>query len=132
MKDIIMAADRYGVVNLKIEAEANYVSASTFAFNNVVENLHFADAMNCALLKETLMNFIVKNKVEIIEKNILKDAPEGISNDILAAVVRADDDRDRFDISFSVNDLRRECYTQNLDIDGSREMLVSALKDDMK
>lgn len=132
MKDIIIAADRYGLINLKLESEAKYVLASSINADNMIENLLFADSINCALLKETLMNFIVENKVKIIERNMLKDAPEGISNDILSAMVRVEDNSSNNTFTaMSINELRRECYIRRLDVDGSREMLISALRDDM-
>ena len=132
MKDIIIAADRYGLINLKLESEAKYVLASSINADNMIENLLFADSINCALLKETLMNFIVENKVKIIERNMLKDAPEGISNDILSAMVRVEDNSSNNTFTaMSINELRCECYIRRLDVDGSREMLISALRDDM-
>jgi hypothetical protein len=62
LKDVIKAADRFGIINLKLEAESHYASSTTLTLDNVMENLHFADSLNCALLKETVMDFIIKNK----------------------------------------------------------------------
>jgi hypothetical protein len=58
-KEIIDAADKYGVVNLKLEAEACFVEGTTFTIENVMEHLFYAESENCALLKEVTMDFIV-------------------------------------------------------------------------
>jgi hypothetical protein len=67
-KEVIDAADKYGVVNLKLEAEAYLVEATTFTIENVMELLLYADSKNLALLKEAAMDFIVENKMEVIDK----------------------------------------------------------------
>ena len=50
-KQIIDAADRFGIVPLKLAAEASYVEMTEFSAENVVEILAYADARNLALLK---------------------------------------------------------------------------------
>eukprot|EP00985_Skeletonema_marinoi_P033606 scaffold41722_cov124-Skeletonema_marinoi.AAC.1 len=51
-KDIINAADKYSIVNLKLEAEAAYVNSTKITMDNAMDNLLYADALNLALLKE--------------------------------------------------------------------------------
>ncbi|KAL3770229.1 hypothetical protein ACHAWU_009169 [Discostella pseudostelligera] len=134
IKDVIKAADRFGVINLKLEVEVHYVSSLTLTLDNVMENLHFADSNNCALLKESVMDYIIKNKVEMLEKKVLSDAIiEGLGSDILAAIIRgekkdgvAESHEDNFN-AMSVNELRRRAFWSRLDVDGSREMLIAAL-----
>ncbi len=58
-KDFIAAADKYGVTNLKLEAEIWYVNNTEITIENVIDNLLYADAFNCAFLKETVIDFIV-------------------------------------------------------------------------
>ena len=89
-KEVIEAADKYGVTNLKLEAEARYVGSLSITMENVMEHLVFADSKNCALLKEAVMDFVVKNKAEILKKKTLANAPEGLTNDILAAMMRGE------------------------------------------
>ena len=67
-KEIINAANRYGVATLKLEAEACLVEGTTFCLENVMQHLIYADSMNCALLKEVAMDYIVKNKTEVMDK----------------------------------------------------------------
>lgn len=131
-KEIIETADRYGVTNLKLEAEATYVSILTLTLENVMENLLFAESKNCALVKEEAMNFIVLNKVEVLKKNMLIDAPGGLYADILSAVVRSEGKagslrlEDKF-VSMNISELRRQANNKGLEFDGSREALISAL-----
>ena len=71
-----------------MEAKAYYVSYVRIGLGNVLKNLLFADSMNCALLKDQVMNFTVKNSNEIMKEGILKDLPSSLLNDVLAAVAR--------------------------------------------
>ncbi len=91
-QEIIEAADRYAVINLKLEAEARYVLSTTITCSNVMEHLLFADSRNCALLKEAVMNFIVQNKLEILKYKTLNGAPTDLTNDILAVLARGENE----------------------------------------
>lgn len=100
----------------------------------MIDHLHFADSCNLALLKEDAIDFIVKNKAEIVEKNMLIDAPGGIAKDVLVAVMREDEEGRSADVSngntysnMSISDLRRVAHRKGLEVDGSREMLISPL-----
>jgi hypothetical protein len=133
-QEIINAADKYGITNLKLEAEAVYVSSIKITCENVLDNLHHAHSKNCALLKEEVVDFIEENAAEILELGKLKDDAPDISHDVLAVVARKKK-MDRSSIEFStmhISDLRREADRKGLDVDGSREMLVAAIKDDDK
>jgi hypothetical protein len=90
-RDLIDAADRFGVTSLKLEAEACYVDSTAIATDNVMELLLHADSRNCALLKEAVMDFVLENAAEVLETVPLKDAPGGLIADVLAAVVRGRD-----------------------------------------
>ena len=132
-KEIIEAADRYGLSNLKLEAEVCYVSSMEITLENVMEHLHFADSKNCALLKETIMDFIVENKVDILEKSVMRDAPIDLINDILAAIVRVENKGRRDYVSdlfsvMSISELREKAEYEGVEIDGSRETLIASLK----
>ena len=123
-KKIIEAADMYGVTNLKLEAEARYVSSIDITLENVMEHLHFAISKNCALLKEAVMCFIVEKKVSIINENVLADAPVNLMNDVLSAMARRDKEGDPdllLDYNFmSVSELRRRADRSGVEIDGSK------------
>ena len=91
--------------------------------------------MNFALLKEEVMDFIVNNSRELLHTEVLKDAPEGLFHDALAAVARRDfkdgNDKKRMENKFGtlhISELRREAYGKGLGVDGSREALIAAIK----
>jgi hypothetical protein len=134
-KDIIELADKYGVISLKLEAEALYVSSLMLTLDNVMEHLSFAEAKNCAYLKEKILDFIVKNTAEITKRKMLTTTTEGPNiSDILAAVARAQaEQKDEKDFSImSISELRRNAHKKKLNVDGSREMLRSALENSTK
>ena len=136
-KEIIDAANRYGVVNLKLEAEAFLVRDTVFSLENVMEHLQYADSMNCALLKEAAMDFIIENSAEIMDKISINDLlTPTLMRDVLAAVSRrekklggrdGDGGVSKFN-SMRISELRQEAHKKGLNVDGSREMLIAALK----
>ncbi|KAL3767236.1 hypothetical protein ACHAW5_005247 [Stephanodiscus triporus] len=96
-RGIIDAADKYGVVDLKLAAEACLVKTTTaFSIENLLDLLLYADSMNCALLKEAATDFMLENKVEVLEKISFKDAPGDLISDFLAALERGES-KDRTD-----------------------------------
>jgi predicted amino acid-binding ACT domain protein len=137
-KEIIDAANRYGVVNLKLEAEAYFVGNTIFTLENVMEHLLYAESMNCALLKEAAMDFIIENSAEIMDKISINDLlTPTLMRDVLAAVSRGmkkfggrdgDGGGDSRFNSMRICELRRESHEKGLNVDGSREMLIAALK----
>ena len=129
-KEILEAADRYELVSLKLEAEAEYIRSNQIDFENVMELLLYSDSKNLALLKEAVMEFIVDNGDEVLQKVSLKDAPGGVLADLVAAVSRkTNGDADNHKLgSMRISDLRKKLHEKGLGIDGSREMLVAALE----
>lgn len=133
-KEIIEIADKYGVTNLKLHAEAYYVSSLILDSNNLMENIHFAQAKNCALLREAVIDYIVENMATTVENQSLSQFPFDLINDVLVAVIRkakVDNTYDGEECSelsiMSVSELRHRAHVKGLDVDGSREMLISSL-----
>jgi hypothetical protein len=134
-KGIIDAADKYGVVNLKLEAEACFVKGTTFTIENVMEHLLYAESKNLALLKEVSMDFIVDNKSEVIKKLSFNDLPGALMRDLLVATARGERNvggavvnvDSQYD-SLRISELRMRAHEKGLNVDGSREMLIAALK----
>ncbi|KAL7525731.1 hypothetical protein ACHAWF_001485 [Thalassiosira exigua] len=87
-KEIIDAADIFGMANLKLEAEASYVNSTDIDVDNMMDNLLYADAKNCALLKEAVIDFVAENGDDVLENVSLKDIPGGMFADLLTAVTR--------------------------------------------
>jgi speckle-type POZ protein len=132
-KDIIDAADRYSIINLKLEAEATYVKSTKITMQNVMDNLLYADAKNCALLKEAVMNFLAENSSEAYEKLSFKDVPGYLMKDLLLAVInnsKKDASGATTDelTTLSVNDLRRKLDEMDLSVDGSREAMIESIR----
>ncbi|KAL7543300.1 hypothetical protein ACHAWF_010520 [Thalassiosira exigua] len=130
-KEIIDAADKYGIVGLKLEAEACYVKSTQISLDNAIELLQYADSKNCALMKEAAVDFILENRVEVLEKVSLKDVPEGLFPDILAATARRDPVEGSGEklSTMRICELRKRLHEKGLDFDGSRESLVARLKE---
>jgi hypothetical protein len=123
---------------LKLEAEACLVESTTFSLEDVMEHLIYADSINCALLKETAMDYILKNKAEVLKKMVsFDDVPSTLMRDLLAAVARGEreeggTDGNNAEVQFStmrISELRRKAHEKGLEVDGSREMLIAALKE---
>ena len=129
-KDLLEAADKYGLPNLKIEAEAWYVKLLKFSVGDVVETVVYAEKMNCFLLKEAAIDFIVANSNEMLSSDALRNIPQ--SNDITREIlcsVSTQHNKDSKDLNqLSMNDLRARLALQGNDFDGSKESLISRLK----
>ena len=139
-REIVDAANKYGIVTLKLAAEACLVRSTEIDVANAMDLLLYADAKNCALLKEAVMDFIVENKLEVLERGVsLRDAPGGLLADVLVAVARGgrrsdgarggNDEDERLLSTMAISDLRRRAYEKGLDVDGSREVLIASLKE---
>lgn len=131
-KGIIEAADKYNIVNLKLEAEAAYVESTAITARNAIDNLLYADAKNCALLKEAVMDYLAANGQEAIRHRLFDNFPSHLVNDLSVATTRkisTGNKRDRFNM-MRVSELRRKLHKKGLDVDGSREAMIAALKGD--
>jgi hypothetical protein len=134
-KDLIDAADKYGVVSLKLEAEAFYFKSTKLTIDNILDNLLYADSKNCALLKEAVMDFILKNSDDVMDKVSFDDVPGSTVKDLLAAVKRGKKEEGggssvdpRNFNTMRVGTLRRMLCEKGLEVDGSREAMISLLK----
>mmetsp|Transcript_924 Transcript_924/g.1601 ORF Transcript_924/g.1601 Transcript_924/m.1601 type:complete len:381 (+) Transcript_924:291-1433(+) len=131
-KDILTAADKYEVVSLKLEAEAILVASTTITINNVMELILYANDKNSALLKEAVIDFIVENGVEVIEKLSFEHFPGHLVKDVLIAVNRGKGKDEAGGgngfRTMRVSDLRKQLYEKGLNFDGSRETMIAMLK----
>mmetsp|Transcript_17910 Transcript_17910/g.32531 ORF Transcript_17910/g.32531 Transcript_17910/m.32531 type:complete len:382 (-) Transcript_17910:395-1540(-) len=131
--EILNAADKYEVVSLKLEAEAILVASTTITINNVMELILYANDKNSALLKEAVIDFIVENGVEVIEKLSFEHFPGHLVKDVLIAVNRGKGKDEAGGgngfRTMRVSDLRKQLHKKGLDIDGSREAMIAILKE---
>ncbi|KAL7496851.1 hypothetical protein ACHAWT_005044 [Skeletonema menzelii] len=132
-KDIIDAADKYSVVNLKLAAEAAYVQSADISLDNAMDNLLYADSRNCALLKEAVVNFLAENDCEAAANISFADFPGHVVKDLLIAFSRnrkKDGNGTNVDklTTLSVSELRRKLDEKGLEVDGSREAMIESIK----
>jgi hypothetical protein len=127
--EILDIANKYGITTLKLQAEAYMVSITEFNTQNLLEILIFAHATNCALLKEEAMLYVTENASEVVQNVAMDNFPEGLMKDVLAAMAWKETKKQavRELSSMSVGELRLKAHAKGLDMDGSREMLISAL-----
>ena len=76
-KEITDAADRYGVVSQKLEAEACFMENTTFIIDNAMKHLLNAHPTNCPFLKEIVLDFLFENEAEggYIHSHTFEDEP---------------------------------------------------------
>ena len=132
-KSIIDACDKYGVVGLKLDAEARYVNSTTISVDNMIDYLLYADSKNCALLKEAVIDFAVENGLDIIGKVSFDNVPGSMMTDLLTAMTRKEKKKSansgEDDLStMRVSELRKKLDEKGLDVDGSREAMIARLK----
>ena len=128
-KDIIDAADKYSIVNLKLAAEAAYVESTDISLDNAMDNLLYADSMNLALLKEAVMNFLAENHREAAANISFSDFPGHLVKDLLIAVgSHINGNRAHVVDNMSVSALRRKLHNMGLEVDGSREVMIESIK----
>ena len=130
-KEIIDAADRFEVVNLKLEAEASLVWS--ISIENVTELLLYAHDKNCAFLKEKALDFLMEHSAEASNMMRNESIPGALFADLLTAVNRGKKKTSTGgngdDLStMSVTDLRRKLHAKGLHVDGSREAMIAALE----
>lgn len=133
-KDIIHAADKYAIINLKLAAEAAYVESTEISFDNAIDNLLYADGKNCALLKEKVMKFLADHPKEVAQKISFLDCPGHVMKDLFVALSRkerkdsnADENEDEL-TTLGVSALRRKLDEMGLEADGSREAMIECIK----
>jgi hypothetical protein len=135
-KSILDAANRFGCTDLKLYIESVLVEKFLFP-SNTAALLLLSDSYSCALLKEAAMNVYIKDTKTVIEsKADWTKLTE--SNDLLlelllyattghkkysSVVENGDGTLDDVD-DFDVTSLRERLEKVNLDVDGSRQILV--------
>jgi hypothetical protein len=124
-KEIIVAANKYGIVGLKIAVENIIVELCAIGLKNAADYFVFAEANTCPLLQEYAMSYIMSRPDDVFNSEhsiCLKEAPE-LLQELL--IKRANIDRGER----SVFELRKELGIRRLDMDGSKRMLISRLAD---
>ena len=136
---IVRAADRFGCTGLNLAAEAE-LAMDGITKENAAELILFADGTNCAMLKEAAMEYFVANAQDVMASDGYREVTE--SNKIMAEMMAAmaagnkkrpaessDSDGGRDYKRMRVATLRQKLDVKSLDVDGSKEMLVSRLEE---
>lgn len=129
-RDIIEVADRFGLGHLKVLAEGCYVESTTINVGNFFEIYHFSDTKKCALLKETVMNFILDNVTKVLHlfHGVDGSQSESMITDLLTALAKSRAIGGLVFKTMSVVNLRKKLDERGLDVDGTYEMLVDSLE----
>jgi len=139
-KSILDAANRFGCTDLKLYIESVLVEKFLVA-SNTAALLLLSDSYSCALLKEAAMNVYIKDTKTVIESKAdwtkLTESNDLLLELLLYATtghkkyssVVDDGDGTLDDVDdFDVTSLRERLEKVNLDVDGSRQILVERWK----
>ena len=124
-KELIDAANRFELVELKLDIEKVLVRERILDKENVADFIVFADAKTCPLLKEYAIAFFLLHGKEILKSDhskCLRESAEVLS-EIMMLMFDPQED------GMTVNELRTELKKRKLDIDGSKEALMTRLNE---
>lgn len=130
---LLVAADRFECLQLKLHIEY-FIADNFLKAENAAEFFIFADAYSCAFLKEAASNLFVTD-MEIAKGaeawSQVKES-DRLMEELLVSLSRAAksvQDKDSKDVDqMSVNNILQELETADLELDGTREILVNRLK----
>ena len=124
---LIDAADRYELVDLKMIVEHVLVRERILRIDNVCDYILFADAKSCPLLKEYAVTYLILNAKDVLKSEYSKPLKE--SGELLAEILMLVSDNNEDRETLAVNELRLELSKRKLDVDGSKEVLISRLEE---
>ena len=124
-KELIDAANRFELVELKLAIERLLVRERILDKTNVADYIVFADAQSCPLLKEYAISYFLLHAKEILNSDYSKALRE--SGELLSEIIKMLTSQDENGIG--VNELRKELSKRKLDVDGSKEALTFRLEE---
>ena len=143
-KDILLMADQFGCKDLKLYIES-FIVENILLPSKAASLLLLADSHSCALLKEASMNLCLAESNTVMtsshddwnklkESNdllveLLLQSSSGLSNTKYSSVVTNGDGTVNDADGFDVTSLRQRLQKYQLDVDGSKEMLLQRWKD---
>ena len=125
-KELIDAANRYELTGLKMTVEHALVRERILTMENVSDYILFADAQSCPLLKEYAITYFLLNAREVLKSEHSQCLRE--SGELLSEIMMIMTDNNTDGETLSVNELRLELGKRKLDVDGSKEALLSRLE----
>ena len=135
--ELIDLANMYGVSSLKVEVETFLVTSNVINVTNVVDYFLFADAKDCALLKESALAVFLSRAKDIIDsehfRDMLAKSPKLMTELLKSSIdngrVPTSNDAENHDLrTLSVIALRHKLQQKGLNMDGSKEMLILRLE----
>ena len=126
-KKLIDAANRYELVGLKMLVENVLVKERIITIENVAEYIVFADAQSCPLLKEYAISFFSVHCREVLKSESSKCLRE--SGELLSEIMLLMNPDNEDSEDMDVNELRKELGKRKLDVDGSKDALISRLEE---
>ena len=126
-RQLIDAANKYELISLKMHVENVLVHERIMRKENVVNCILFADAQCCPLLKEYAMAFFSVHCSDILKSEHSKCLKE--SGDLMSEIILFMRPANGASRTMTVNELRKELGKLKLDVDGSKDALVSRLKE---
>ena len=126
-KGLIDAANKYELVGLKMFVENTLVSERVLTVENVAEYILFADAKCCPLLKEYAFAFFSVHSKQVLKLETSKCLKE--SGELLSEIILSMNPGNGEEDISTVNELRKELGKLGLDVDGSKDALVSRLQE---
>ena len=131
-KEIIGAADKYAVVNLKVATETWLVQNCVLDETNVCEYLLLAHSKTCPLLKEYAIAFLSLHAQRVLDsegsKEIL-ESPELMREILLSCTDNTRSPFASYTSKLSVSELREKLEKLDLSLDGSKEALITRLEE---
>lgn len=65
---VIEAADKYNLLDLKVEAEEVYADSCHLTVDNLLYHILYADTRDCGALKDNIIDFIIDHEEEVSDK----------------------------------------------------------------
>lgn len=118
-KQLINAANKYELVDLKMSIENILVGECVMTKDNVSDYILFADSQSCPLLKEYAIAFFRLMSQELISSECSKQLRE--SSEMLHETLHSTS-------LLSVTEIRKELGKRKLDADGSKQVLQLRLE----
>jgi hypothetical protein len=126
-KELINAANKYELTDLKLAVENILVQERIIDKVNVSDYILFANAQSCALLEEYATSFFLLHFRELLRSDHSERLRE--SGELLSEIMLLMSDAHENEEAMTVTELRKELGKRELDVDGTKETLVSRLKE---
>eukprot|EP00956_Cyclotella_meneghiniana_P024634 scaffold49710_cov33-Cyclotella_meneghiniana.AAC.1 len=96
-KPILIASGKYGLSALRVEAEAWYLKNLDVSVDNAIDELLYADANHCLLLKKAVINFIVENGQAVIASSSFSKLAESadLMKEVMLELAKSNENRKR-------------------------------------